>query len=32
MESGYKVEWTDNALLELEITFDYIEKNWSEKN
>jgi len=31
MKSGYKVEWTDNALSELKITFEYIEANWTEK-
>ena len=31
MKSGYKVEWTDNALYELKITFEYLENNWTKK-
>lgn len=31
MKSGYKVEWTDNALEELQQTFDYLESNFTEK-
>ena len=31
MKSGYKVEWTDNALTELKVIFEYIEQNWTEK-
>ena len=31
MKSGYKVEWTDNALNELKATYEYLEKNWTEK-
>ena len=31
MRNGYRIEWTDNALSELKLTFDYIEKNWTEK-
>jgi len=31
MKNGYKIEWTDNALSELKITFEYIENNWTEK-
>ena len=31
MKSGYKIYWTDNALSELKDTFEYLEKNWTEK-
>lgn len=31
MKSGYKVKWTDNAIAELRVTFEYLEENWSEK-
>ena len=31
MKNGYRIEWTDNALSELKVTFDYIESNWTEK-
>ena len=31
MKNGYRIEWTDNALSELKATFDYIEKNWTER-
>ncbi len=31
MKNGYKIEWTDNALHELKVTFEYIEKKWTEK-
>jgi len=31
MKNGYRIEWTDNALFELKVTFEYIEKNWTEK-
>ena len=31
MKNGYRIEWTDNALSELRVTFEYIEKNWTEK-
>ncbi len=31
MKSGYKIYWTDNALAELKETFEYLEKNWTEK-
>ena len=31
MKSGYKVDWTDNALSELKNTFEYLENNWTEK-
>ena len=31
MKSGYKIKWTDNALSELKVTFEYIEQNWTKK-
>lgn len=31
MENGYKILWTDNALVELKQTIDYLEQNWSAK-
>jgi plasmid stabilization system protein ParE len=31
MKSGYKIQWTDNALLELQETIIYLEENWTEK-
>lgn len=31
MENGYKILWTDNALVELKQTIDYLKQNWSEK-
>jgi len=31
MKNGYKIEWTDNALSELKTIFEYLEKNWTEK-
>ena len=31
MKSGYKIEWTDNALKELKATFNYLEDNWTER-
>ena len=31
MKSGYKIEWTDNALTELRQTFNYLEQNWTER-
>ncbi len=31
MKSGYKIEWTDNALSELKQTYQYLEENWTEK-
>jgi len=31
MKSGYKVEWTYNALNELKATYEYLEENWTEK-
>ncbi len=31
MRSGYKIEWTDNALAELKATYQYLEENWSER-
>ena len=31
MKSGYKIEWTNNALAELKATYQYLEENWTEK-
>lgn len=31
MKSGYKVVWTDHALKELGLTFQYLQLNFSEK-
>lgn len=31
MEDGYKILWTDNALLELQKTYDYLELHWTHK-
>ena len=31
MKSGYRIEWTDNALNELKATYEYLENNWSKK-
>ena len=31
MKNGYRIKWTDNALEELKMTFEYIEDNWTEK-
>jgi len=31
MKSGYRIKWTDNALSELQNTFDFLEENWTEK-
>jgi plasmid stabilization system protein ParE len=31
MKSGYKIHWTDNALRELELTIQFLEENWTEK-
>lgn len=31
MKSGYRIKWTDNALSELQNTFEFLEKNWTEK-
>lgn len=31
MKSGYRILWTDNALLELKKTVDYLEQNWTER-
>lgn len=31
MENGYKILWTDNALFELQETYDYVEANWSKR-
>jgi len=32
MKSGYKIEWTDNALSELKKTYQYLEENWTAKD
>ncbi len=31
MKSGYRIEWTDNALTELKKTYEYLEANWTKK-
>ena len=31
MKSGYKIKWTEHALFELKLTFEYLEKNWTER-
>ena len=31
MKSGYKIYWSDNALKELQDTYEYIETFWTEK-
>lgn len=31
MENGYRILLTDNALIELKQTIDYLEQNWSAK-
>ena len=31
MKSAYKIEWTDNALAELNAVYTYLEDNWTEK-
>ncbi|RXR30628.1 type II toxin-antitoxin system RelE/ParE family toxin [Flavobacterium piscinae] len=31
MKSGYRILWTDNALLELKKTVNYLEQNWTER-
>lgn len=31
MKSGYSISWTPNALNELEMTIQYLEKNFSER-
>ncbi len=31
MTSGYRIQWTDFALKELEATIDYLIENWTEK-
>jgi len=31
MRSGYKIEWTDNALAELKATYQYLEENWTKR-
>lgn len=31
MKSGYKILWTDNALKELEMTIEYLERNFTRK-
>ena len=30
MENGYKILWTDNALEELETTYEYLESNFTQ--
>jgi plasmid stabilization system protein ParE len=29
MKNGYKVFWTENALIELEVTIRYLQSNWT---
>ncbi|WP_029038038.1 type II toxin-antitoxin system RelE/ParE family toxin [Salinimicrobium xinjiangense] len=31
MKSGYKIQWSNHALSELEDTIEYLEKNWTER-
>lgn len=31
MKSGYKIQWTDNALAELAKTIEYLEENFTDK-
>ena len=31
MESGFKIIWTEHALLELKDTIDYLETNWTKR-
>lgn len=31
MKSGYKIDWTDHALMELAETYEYLEENWAER-
>jgi len=31
MKNGYKILWTDFALIELKETFKYLEENWTKK-
>ena len=31
MQSGLRIEWSDEAILNLDRIFDYIEENWSER-
>ncbi|HLS30668.1 MAG TPA: type II toxin-antitoxin system RelE/ParE family toxin [Flavobacteriaceae bacterium] len=31
MQNGYKIRWTSNALRELQQTFEYLEREFSEK-
>jgi len=31
MENGYSIKWTDNAMSELQSTFEFLEKNWTDK-
>lgn len=31
MKSGYKILWTDYALSELEITIEYLQSNWTDR-
>lgn len=31
MKSGYKIRWTEHAILELKETLEYLENNWTER-
>ena len=31
MKSGYKIQWTDHALSELEGIIAYLEENWTDR-
>lgn len=31
MKNGYKIKWTEHALFELKLTFEYLEENWTER-
>jgi len=31
MKSGYRIKWTDHAINELSEAFDYVMRNWTEK-
>jgi plasmid stabilization system protein ParE len=31
MKNGYKILWTNHALIELEDTISYLEENWTDK-
>lgn len=31
MQNGYKIRWTSNALRELKQTFEYLEREFTEK-